>query len=122
MEILHKFFGLIQIIYWEKIVAIYFLWNILEKRPYTSVIQMLTRIPVVLFSAHFLCFLQLAAVNHFLKVLYLSLLGKVNTVSSHNKIPSIRDTPHFVRKKFADVRKNFADVRKFFSFNFAYVR
>ncbi|CAK5087447.1 unnamed protein product [Meloidogyne enterolobii] len=68
MEILLKFFGLIQMIY-LKIVPIYFLWNILEKRPYTNVIQMLTRIPVVLFSAHFQCFLQLAAVNHYLKVL-----------------------------------------------------
>nr|CAD2158379.1 unnamed protein product [Meloidogyne enterolobii] len=68
MEILLKFFGLIQMIY-LKIVPIYFLWNILEKRHFINVIQMLTRMPVVLFSANFQCFHQLAAVNHYLKVL-----------------------------------------------------
>uniref|UniRef100_A0A914LCL8 Secreted protein n=1 Tax=Meloidogyne incognita TaxID=6306 RepID=A0A914LCL8_MELIC len=77
MEILLKFFGLIQMIY-LKIVAIYFLWNILGKRHFINVIQMLTRMPVVLFSANFQCFHQLTAVNHFLKVLYLSLLGKMS--------------------------------------------
>nr|CAD2161829.1 unnamed protein product [Meloidogyne enterolobii] len=97
MEILLKFFGLIQMIY-LKIVAIYFLWNILGKRHFINVIQMLTRMPVVLFSANFQCFHQLTAVNHFLKVLYLSLLGKVSSVKSHYKILSILDNTQLVLK------------------------